>query len=1021
MYLPFHVYSEYSFLESGVLISEILKIAKDNNVKNIAITDKNVLIGFPKFNSLAKKYGIKPIFGMDIIVENFLFTLLIKNEEGYKNLCNISSVINAREITIDELKANASGLFIIISTTSPLFENINDEFKNKLASIAKGFEPSSFYIGLECLENSKIPHYELIRNFAYKYSYKIVAHSTIKYIKKEDAIVLDLLKAIKDQTKLDLNYEPKNSLYHLKTDDELIKFYNVNEIDELNTIANSISFEFDKKRGEMLHFPLEDNVTDAPTELIKKVKEGLVKRNINLDEHENYRKRLNYEYKVIKEMGYCDYFLIVQDYVNYAKTHDIPVGPGRGSAAGALISYLLNITDVDPMKYDLLFERFLNPERQTMPDIDIDFSDTKREEVVNYLKEKYGRNKVANIVTVQTIGAKQALRDIGRIYNVSSNDISLLTKLIVDKNNQQATLKEAYEKFPNFKREIDNDSTFKLVYKRALLIEGLGRQRGINAAGIVLNNVPLNSAIPLFNDDIGLITQYEKDYLEDEGFLKMDILGLINLTTIDNCIKLIKKNRNIDVDIKSIDLNDPKIYEPIQKGLTMGLFQLDTSAASSALKQFKPRNFDELAAFISLDRPGPRINLPSYANRLKGLEKVTYLDPSLINALKSTYGIMIYQEQIMIVSQDFAGFSFAEADNLRKACAKKIKNKMEEMKTKFISGALKKGHKIQVINQVYDLISRFAEYGFNKSHAIAYAMITAQMAHLKAYYPLEFYASILDSQNSKNDVKFSKYIGEIKKSGINVHLPDINISEFNFVTKDNTLYMPLTSINGIITRTIAFIIDERNKNGKFKDFLDFVTRMTPPHEEKITDVQISKIIDAGVFDSLYSNRQSLKKSIQSAMNLAHFANNGESLVDDGYKFYYTDASDDLDMRLQLERDAIGVILSDSPLKKYEEKLQNIKISQYYDLKENETANILVLFRNVKKITTKTNKSMCFIEAYDDYDDIDITVFSDSYEKYIDVINKLKKNDVILVNGKLSKNYKTQDLNFILNSIQKVEN
>lgn len=1019
MYLPFHVYSEYSFLESGILISKILEIAKENDIKEIAITDKNVLIGFPKFNALSKKMGLKAIFGMDVIVEGLLFTLLIKNEEGYKNLCNISSLISSRELSLDELKANADGLFVIISTTSSLFDNINDEFKNKLAKIAKGFNSSSFYIGLECYENSKIPHYELIRDFTYKYSYKIVAHSCVKYLKKDDAIVLDLLNAIKNQTKLDLNYNPKNSFYHLKTSEELNKFYTENELHELEVISNSINFEFEKKRGEMLHFPLDEGINDAQYELIKKVKEGLIKRNINLDEHEDYRKRLNYEFKIIREMGYCDYFLIVQDYVNFAKTHDIPVGPGRGSAAGALISYLLNITDVDPMKYNLLFERFLNPARQSMPDIDIDFSDTKREEVVEYLKNKYGRDKVANIVTVQTIGAKQALRDIGRIYNVSNNDISMLTKLIVDKNNEQVTLKQAYEKFPNFKREIDNDSTFSLVFKRALLIEGLGRQRGINAAGIVLNNVSLNKAIPLFNDNIGLITQYEKDYLEDEGFLKMDILGLINLTTIDNCIKLIKKNRNIYIDIKSIDLNDAKIYEPIKKGLPMGLFQLDTSAANSALRLFKPRNFEELAAFISLDRPGPRINLPSYANRLKGLEKITYLDSSLINALKSTYGIMIYQEQIMIVSQDFAGFSFAEADNLRKACAKKIKTKMEEMKAKFISGAIKKGHKIQVINQVYDLISRFAEYGFNKSHAIAYAMITAQMSYLKAYYPLEFYASILDSQNSK-DIKFSKYIGEIKKAGIDVHLPDINISEFNFVTKDNKLYMPFTSISGIITRTIMNILNERTKNGNFKDFFDFVVRMTG-HEEKITDAQVSKMIDAGVFDSLYSNRQSLKKSIQSAMKIADFYSNGKSLIDEDLKFYYIEADDDIDMRLQLERDAVGVILSESPLSKYKEKVKDVKISNFYDLKENETANILVLFRNVKKITTKTNKSMCFIEAYDDFDDIDITVFSDTYEKYIDTINTFKRNDVLLINGKLGKNYKTQELNFVLNSIRKVEN
>ena len=1022
MFIPLHLHSEYSFLEGGVLLEKAFKKAVENNYPSVGITDTNVLIGFPAFNILAKKNNIKPVFGMDVTIENNLFTLIIKSEEGYKNLCYLSSLLSSREISLGELKSFISGLLVIINTSSPLFENIDEEFKNKLADLAKGINPDDFYIGLEFYENDSIPHYELIRNFAYQYNYKIVANPVIRYLNKDDAIVLDILSAISSQTKIERSYKPNKSLYYFKEDAELKKFYTDAEINETEKIASSITFTFEKKRGEMLNFPLNNNEEDASIALKDKILDGLKFRNISLENHEEYRNRLNYEYLTIKKMGYCDYFLIVQDYVNFAKSHDIPVGPGRGSAAGSLVSYLLNITDVDPLKYNLLFERFLNPQRQTMPDIDIDFSDIKRDQVINYLKEKYGKDRVANILTIQTIGAKQALRDVGKIYNLSNNDISLLTKLIVEKNNQLIHLDDAYNRFPNFKKEIDGDSSFKLVFERAKLVEGLGRQRGINAAGIVLNNTPLSGSIPLINDSTGLIVQYEKDYLEDEGFLKMDILGLINLTTIDNCIKLVKEKQNIDIDIKSINLDDPKIYNLIQNGLTMGLFQLDTGAASNAMNLFKPRNFSELAAFISLDRPGPRINLPAYVRRLKGQEKVTYLDPSLKSSLEETYGIMIYQEQIMLASQAFAGFTFSKADLLRKACAKKIKSKMESLKGEFIKGALEKGHKIQVINEVYDLISRFAEYGFNKSHAVAYAMITAETGYLKAYYPTEFYASILDSQNGKNDIKFSKYVSEIKKSGVEILLPNINISEYNFSVTDDKLVMPLSSINGLVTKIILNIIEERNKNGLFKSFLDFVTRMyqTP---DKITDNQISKLIDAGAFDSLYDNRQSLKKSVQEALRNAALNTSAFNtpLIDDGIKFTfkYVEADDDPALRIENEREVLGVTLSDSPLNHIKDKINGIVVTPISELKENATSNIVCLFRNVKKITTHNNKNMCFINAYDDLDDIDVTVFSDKYEECIDLINSLKKNDIILMNGKMQRNYKNNELGFVLNSIRKV--
>jgi len=1020
VFIPLHLYSEYSFLESGILLTSAFKKAKDSGYLALGITDRNVLMAYPLFNKLAIKNNIKPIFGLEVVIDDNIYSLFVKNEEGYINLSKVSSILSERTISIEELKTYKEGLIIVISTASVIFNNIDDNFKKTIAKIASGIG-DNFYIGLEFYSSKLIPHYDLIRNFAQQYSYKLVAFPLIKYVDKKDAIVMDILKAIKDQTKLERDYVTTNTDYFFKTPLEMTKFYLNSELEATNDIVNAIDFKFDKKRGEMLHFPLDSNET-SETELKNKIVAGLKYRNIDLTKNKNYRDRLNYEFLTIKKMGYCDYFLIVQDYVNFAKNNNIPVGPGRGSAAGSLVSYLLNITDVDPLKYNLLFERFLNPDRQSMPDIDMDFSDQKRDQVIKYLKDKYGVDRVANIVTIQTIGAKQALRDIGRIYSIQPNDINLLTKLIVEKNNFQVSLAQAYEMFPNFKKEIDGDSNFKLLYDMALLIEGLGRQRGLNAAGIVLNNVALDGTIPLIHDSEGLITQYEKDYLEDEGFLKMDILGLINLSMIEHCINLVKLKQNIDINIKEINLNDPKIYSLIQNNLSMGLFQLDTGAANSAMKMFKPRNFNELSAFISLDRPGPRKYLPTYAARLNGQEKIIYEDPSLIPALEETYGVMIYQEQIMLVSQAFAGFTFAEADLLRRACAKKHKSEMDALKNKFIEGALKRNHKIQIINKVFDNIAKFAEYGFNKSHSIAYAMITAETGYLKAYFPAEFYASILESQYSKNDVKFSKYVSEIKKSGVDISLPDVNKSTLYFDVDNKKLIMPLSSINGLTGKFTNNIIDERNRNGLFKTFLDFVIRMYNT-EDKISVNQLSKLIDAGAFDSLYSNRKTLKQSILLAIQNAtiQLYKDGK-LLDDNFNlnFKYNEAIDDPYERIENEYNALGVMISDSPLNHVKNLIKNLDLTEIQNLVENKTSTIVCLFRTVKKITTKNNKTMAFITAYDDANDLDITLFSDTYEKYIDLINKLKKKDIILVTGRLERNRKNNELGFVMDEIKLLE-
>lgn len=1018
MYSPLHLYSEYSFLESGVHLKELIKKIKNDGYKYLGITDHNNMIAFPYFNKLCLDNEIKPIFGLDLEIEDFKLSLFIENEEGYSSLCKISTLLTQKEINFDNLLDNKEGLIVVLNSDSPIFDNVNKELVNKVALFAKQFDNSDFYIGLNFVRGDLRNHYDLIREFVLKYSYNSIAFPLIKYLERSDSIVIDILENIKNQTHLEQDFVSQNRFNHYKEDDELEFFFTEEELDNVSKLIEKINFNLIQNRGELVDWSTNDKNSE---QILKEhILDGLKVKNIDINVNKQYKDRLNHEFITIRNMGYCDYFLIVEDYVKFAKNHNIPVGPGRGSAAGSLIAYLLDITKVDPLKYDLLFERFLNPQRQTMPDIDVDFSDTKREQVVDYLKEKYGKERVARVATIQTIGAKQAIRDVCRVFGVSPNDASLLTKLIVIKNNENVTLSDAYEKYPNFRKEIDGDSTFELVFKYAKLIEGLARQRGLGAAGVVINKDSLIGKIPLFYDSTGYITQYEKDYLEDQNFLKADILGLINLRTIERCLELIKINKNKEVDIENIDYNDPKIYELIEKNLTMGLFQIDTAAAKDALKIFKPKCFDDLVNLISLDRPGPRASIPSFSRRYKGLEKVTYLDPSLKKSLESTYGIFIYQEQIMFASQDFAGFSFSDADLLRRACAKKKKSEMDKMKIKFFNGARKKGHSDKVINDVFELIAKFASYGFNKSHSVAYTMITCEMAYLKAYYPNEFYASILESQSSSNDSKFVNYVSEIKKCKGHLCLPDINLSTTRFDVIDDKLLMPLTSIKNFPVQVVFNILEERDRNGEFKDFIDFVVRMYHL-EDSITESQISKLIDAGCFDSLHSNRQSLKQSTLEAIRYAKIVDFREGQLFNFFdaKFNYVECEEDLEERLNNEYEALGITLSDSLLDHVEDKLKELNITKISELENDKEATIAVIFNTVKKINTKNNKTMCFISARDNDNDIEITLFSDAYEKYIDIINFLKKKDIIICKGKLKKNYKNNEYSFILDELRKL--
>lgn len=1007
-FVPLHIRSGYSFLKSSINLTKLFLKAKNYGYEALGLTDLNNLYGLPEFNKLAKSNDIKPIFGSDIIINGTTFSLFIKNENGYRNLSRIISLLSKKhlenkEITLDDITNFKDGLILILSTENEIFSKITAEFDYFLQNVKNIF--TDFYIGIEIYTSKNKAHIDLIRDYALKENINTIAFPKVLYLEKEEAISIDMLQAIDENTQIEKDKTSEFPNLYLKNIDEIKGLYLENEIEETNKFILKVDFNFNVPRGELIHY-LDKNEEQTKKYFIDLINEGAKKRNIDIYDP-IYTHRLNKEYITIKKLGYINYFLVVQDYVNYAKNNGIPVGPGRGSAAGSLISYCLGITDVNPIKYNLLFERFLNIKRNSMPDIDIDISDVRREEIITYLTQKYGSNRVARVAAFQTIAAKQALRDTARIYREPASIINSLSKAIPnnfkDESSKNFSLDYAYQNIPAFKNLVDSDEEFRFIFDRAHLIEGLPRQRGLHAAGVILNETPLIDSIPCdYENENELVTQYEKDYLEPQGFLKMDILGLSNLTIIDRCIKNIEKNQNISLKMEEIPYEDPKIFELINKFATMGIFQLDTSASLNALLNIKPKNFLEVVATISLDRPGPMQFIPSYSKRKEGKEKISYISPVLKTVLEETYGIIVYQEQIMQIAQIYSGFSFADADIFRKAISKKDKNELLKMKNSFIKGAISKNHSQQEANIIFEQILKFANYGFNKSHAVSYAMIACKEAYLKSHYPIEFYCSILDQQYGSNDVKFSKYLAEIKKMGIKVYLPNINYSTTSFIKYKDGLLMPLLGISNMQTKTIINIINDRNEHGTYESFIDFVTRIHRT-KDKINESQLSKLIDAGAFDDLYSNRKSLKMSIPNAIQYAQntLFEEGQLLNDFGIKFELIDTFDDPIERINHEVDALGVMISDSPLNHIDKEIfKTNNIVPIEKLKINVQQDVLGIVRSIKTITVKNGKDkgkpMAFITLYDETGEIELTVFSSTWSL---LAQDIDANKIVLVKGR----------------------
>ncbi len=978
-YLPLHVSSGNSFLRSALTLRRIGGLASKYKFPYLSVSDYGTCSSFPEVNKMAKIIGAKPIFGMDVEIEGNSFSLYVLNETGYQNLLLIDCLFSEEKLTLSFLKEHSEGLSIVLaSEQSFLHETYRtkaEEIPEKLRELASSF--SSFRLGVPYLPSEK-SFVSFLRNFVEKYPYQAIAFPHILYEKKEDAITLLILKAISESQTLEQKEESGDN--YLLSQEEADAFFNEQERNEtFNLAKESEGFTLVAKRGGLLVFPNPLGISSEEY-LRKLAHEGLEKKNPGYSEE--YKARLEYELDVIVSMGYADYFLLVQDYVNYARRVGITVGPGRGSGAGSLVSYALDIVTPDPIKNGLLFERFLNPERQSMPDIDVDFSDIRRDEVFAYLQEKYGANRVAHIATTQTLKARAAINDIGRVYNYEARQIELLRKSV----DESMGLRDNYRKNPRFRKIVDSDRYYLQIVSLASKIEGLPRQGGLHPAGAIINDKPLERCLPIRNDPmVGYVSQFEKDYLEDQGFLKMDLLALRNLTTIDHAIENIRKTHGISLNYREIPSEDKEAIALIASGKTVGLFQLDTSSSARAIRTLQPESFHDVVALMALNRPGPMDYIPNYAKRKAGKEKITYLDPCLKSILSPTYGIIVYQEQIMQMVQVLAGFSYGQADLFRRAISKKDSAKLESLKASFISGCLKMGRSEKIAQDAFALILRFADYGFNKSHSVCYAILACQMAYLKFHYPEEFYCALLDDSKLSSP----QLLSEIKNSSIRLSLPFINEATTRFEAKGKRILLPLSCIKGIQTNLVNAILDERMERGPFEDYFSFVSRM---YRKGLNEATLLKLIDAGCFDELDKRRGALRLASKSALKYAEVASSFEDQPSlfplEFEKPEIIEIEEDRLIDLAQEKEALGIMVSGSPLESKKERIQEFKLLPLSCLQEEpKEGKLAAIVSSIKTIMTKQGKKMAFLRVYDDTSEAEFTLFSEAYNVSYPALNE----------------------------------
>ena len=943
MYIPLKVTTDYTLLKSLIKVPDLISFLSENKITVCGICDEN-LYGVFEFYYACKKNNIKPIVGLDVKIDNLNIYLYAMNFEGYKNLLKIHTLKEKNELILDKLTFYKDNILCILP------------FKSK-----ELFDKLKFFNNLYISYNSSIE-----RLNALTITGNVLYLNDVKALKKDDVLYLAYLDKLRKE---EVGMYEQNYYFVPEID--------LGKIDEVVSLLN-LELKFNKK-----YIPKYRDDIDSSEFLHNLCFKGLTKR-LNGKVSDIYLKRLNYELKIINEMGFVDYFLIVYDYVLYAKRHDILVGPGRGSAAGSLVSYSIGITEIDPLKYNLLFERFLNPERVTMPDIDVDFDALKREEVIKYVRNRYGDKNVALGLTFTTLKSKLVLREIGKLLKINDilldNFIKCINGNICLKDN---LINESVKKYLN------NYSELKILYKVSMHLEGLKKNTSTHAAGVVISSTNLDEIIPIHYENDTLITGVTMDYLENIGLLKMDFLALKNLTTIKNILDEVGK----DV-LKNIDLNEKEVLNLFCTGKTEGIFQFETNLMRNLISKLKPSSFNDLVASLALGRPGALEETDEYIARKNG-KKITYIHKDLEPILKDTYGIILYQEQIIAILGKIGGYSLAEADIIRRAISKKKESVINDEREKFISGAIGNGYDKDIAISIYDLIVKFANYGFNKAHSVAYARISYEMAYLKVKYPEYF---IIEMINNKDNEKFVKLVSFLKNKGIKLEKPDVNMSYNKFYINGKELIMPLWQIKGISEELSIKIIENRIE--RYTDFFDFVCKNKKILNENI----LNTLIKADSLRSLNLNQRTLIENTKVALN---FADIDDELIKKPVIIELDDYSDEVKRNNEL--DSFGYFITNHPASKYK-NVMKLEMLEKYLFKN---IKCVVLINRISNIKTKKNENMAFIGASDETGTCDFTIFP----KNMDLINDLKIGDLVQINGNVSKRF--DKVSVIVNNIKKV--
>lgn len=963
MFTRLYVKTNYSLLSSLISIDKLIEECVNKKIKSIAICDDNMM-GVMHFYKACKKNHIKPIIGLDIKYNQYHILLYAKNYDGYKSLIKLSTISSERSITLDDLKKyNQEVITVLPYASIELLDSINAIY-------------SDLYLGYSNKEEEQ--EVKKISNY-------IVFINQTLYIHKEEAQYLKYLYMIRDNKTIsdDIDFVDH---YNYFLFDEVIHLSDVEGLNNSNVISDQCNLEFPKPSNLLPIYQTDNHDSD---DYLKNLSmKGLNKR-LNNHVPNTYKERLLYELDVIKKMGFSNYFLVVYDFIRYAKKENILVGPGRGSAGGSLVAYSLGITDIDPIQYDLLFERFLNPERITMPDIDTDFPDIYRDQVIDYVKDKYGIKNVAGIITFGTMASRLAIRDVARVLNIKGSEVDLLCKYIPVVT--KLKLKDFYKQNEEFRSIIDSDEKLQKLFEIALVIEGFPRHTSMHAAGIIMSRVELDEVIPLVkNSDNLYLSGYSMEYLEELGLLKMDFLGLKNLTTIMNVISDIEKNEHIKIDFSKIPLDDKEALNIFTTADTSGIFQFESSGMRNFLKNLKPNSFEDIFAAIALFRPGPAVNIDSYIRRKHGQEQIDYIDPSLEEILKPTYGIIIYQEQIMQIASVMAGFSLGEADILRRAMSKKKMDVLKNEEDRFITGAIQRGYSQEMAKKVFDLILNFANYGFNRAHSVAYSLIAYKMAYLKARYPKYFFSNLLTSVIG-SETKTKEYINEVRSRGIKILLPDINESMGYYKVEDEGIRYPLSNIKNIGIVTCRDIIS--NRKDKFSDIFDCISKIVT---RNVNEKTIETLILASCFDSFGYNKKTLLNNLDNLLNYASLTKDLDPSLVIKPEIEETDEFTK-EVLMANEKKLFGFYLSEYPTTIYKEKFETIDLSdvgKYF----NKTIDMLALIDKIKVIETKNHEKMAFIYGSDESTTMDFTMFPDVYSKYMD----LERGDVVLIRGRVEK-------------------